>query len=461
MLFFGPANIHRVSQDRASLSRSRRCCLQPASRDSNSGEPSKFRHSSSITLDFNWRWTHQVSSSTNCYTGNTWDTSICPDPITCATNCALDGADYAGTYGITTSSDALTLKFVTHKYQMFNLKNQQLTFDVDMSTLPCGLNGALYFVDMDADGRISRFPTNKAGCPHDIKFINGQANILGWTPSPSDPNAGSGQFGSRCNEIANSQAAAVTPHVCLGITGQTRCSGTQCGDGDERAVGVCDKDGCDFNSWRMSNQNFLGPGKTINTNSKFTVVTRFLTSDNTATGTLREIRRLYVQDGSVIQNSETIFPGISAYDSITDSFCADQKALFGDPNTFRTKGGLTTMGNAFGGGGMALVMSIWDDHAANMLWLDSDYPATASASQPGVSRGPCSTASGQPSQVESQSGNAQVIFPNIKTGPIGSTCIAILTIDEDAEQGLQSSMADLSSPQLPPTVFASCWWRVE
>ena len=24
--------------------------------------------------------------------------------------------------------------------------------------------------------------------------------------------------------------------------------------------------------------------------------------------------------------------------------------------------------------GHVLVMSLWDDHAANMLWLDSDYP---------------------------------------------------------------------------------------
>ena len=26
------------------------------------------------------------------------------------------------------------------------------------------------------------------------------------------------------------------------------------------------------------------------------------------------------------------------------------------------------------GRGMVLVMSLWDDHDANMLWLDSDYP---------------------------------------------------------------------------------------
>jgi cellulose 1,4-beta-cellobiosidase len=49
---------------------------------------------------------------------------------------------------------------------MFNLLNQEFTFDVDLSTLPCGLNGALYFVEMDPDGGMSRFPTNKAGAKY-------------------------------------------------------------------------------------------------------------------------------------------------------------------------------------------------------------------------------------------------------------------------------------------------------
>lgn len=85
-----------------------------------------------------------------------------------------------GTYGITTSSNALTLKFVTtsqqknvgsrvylldagsdSKYKLFNLLNQEFTFTVDVSKLPCGLNGALYFVTMDADGGISKNSVNK------------------------------------------------------------------------------------------------------------------------------------------------------------------------------------------------------------------------------------------------------------------------------------------------------------
>ena len=35
-----------------------------------------------------------------------------------------------------------------NKYQMFKLLNREFTFDVDVSTLECGINGALYFVEM-------------------------------------------------------------------------------------------------------------------------------------------------------------------------------------------------------------------------------------------------------------------------------------------------------------------------
>ena len=214
-------------------------------------------------------------------------------------------------------------------------------------------------------------------------------------------------------------AAAVTPHVCT-VQGQTRCSGTQCGDGDERYDGICDKDGCDFNSFRLGDKTFLGKGLTVDTNQKFTVVTQFLTADNTTSGPLSEIRRLYVQNGRVIQNSKVNIPGMQAFDSITDAFCNAQKSTFGDTNTFEQMGGLQTMGTSFDKG-MALVMSVWDDHAVNMLWLDSDYPTDVPATNPGIARGNCSTTSGQPTQVESESPNSSVVFSNIKFGDIGST----------------------------------------
>ena len=220
---------------------------------------------------------------------------------------------------------------------------------------------------------------------------------------------------------ANSQATAYTPHVCT-VSGQTLCTGTACGAGSLRYDGVCDKDGCDFNSFRMGDQSFFGPGKTVDTNQKFTVVTQFHTSDNTTTGTLSEIRRIYVQNGQVIQNSKVNIPGMPADDSITDAFCNAQKTTFGDTNSFEQRGGLATMGNAFEQG-MVLVMSLWDDYAVDMLWLDSDYPPGKNVSAPGVARGSCATTSGVPANVESQSPDASVTFSNIKFGAIGSTFV--------------------------------------
>jgi cellulose 1,4-beta-cellobiosidase len=136
---------------------------------------------SEIVLDANWRWLNKMGTSTNCYTGDEWDTGICPDPVTCAKNCGLEGADYPGTYGINIQGDSMSIKLVTvgqydtnigartyvmdtpDTYRQYKLKNREFTFDVDVSTQPCGINGALYFVDMDADGGMSRFPTNAAG----------------------------------------------------------------------------------------------------------------------------------------------------------------------------------------------------------------------------------------------------------------------------------------------------------
>jgi cellulose 1,4-beta-cellobiosidase len=66
-------------------------------------------------------------------------------------------------------------------------------------------------------------------------------------------------------------------------------------------------------------------------------------------------------------------------------------------------------------------MSLWDDHYANMLWLDSNYPTDQDPEKPGIARGECATSSGVPAEVESTNPNAQVVFSNIKFGPIGST----------------------------------------
>jgi cellulose 1,4-beta-cellobiosidase len=412
--------------------------------------------SGKVVIDANWRWVHSTSDTTNCYTGNTWDATLCPDDATCAKNCALDGADYSSTYGITASGNALSLSFVTKgsyatnigsrtylmasdtEYEMFKLLGNEFTFDVDVSNLPCGLNGALYFVSMDADGGMSKYSTNKAGakygtgycdsqCPRDLKFINGQGNVEGWKPSSNDQNAGVGGHGSCCAEMdiweANSISAAVTPHACETVT-QTMCNSDACGGtySTDRYAGSCDPDGCDFNSYRMGDTSFYGKGLTVDTSSKFTVVTQFLTDSGDSSGTLNEIKRFYVQNGKTIPNSQSKISGVTG-NSLTPDFCDAQKKAFGDTNTFDEKGGFSSMSEAMAGG-MVLVMSLWDDHYADMLWLDSTYPTTKSASTPGVGRGTCATSSGTPSDVESSGASSKVTYSNIKFGPINSTFTA-------------------------------------
>merc|ERR1712107_786359 len=71
--------------------------------------------------------------------------------------------------------------------------------------------------------------------------------------------------------------------------------------------------------------------------------------------------------------------------------------------------------------GFVLVMSEWDDGAAHMLWLDSNYPPDADPSKPGVNRGPCPTDSGDPGDVEGQYPDATVTWSKIRVGTIGST----------------------------------------
>jgi cellulose 1,4-beta-cellobiosidase len=216
---------------------------------------------------------------------------------------------------------------------------------------------------------------------------------------------------------ANSISAAYTPHVCS-VKGQYRCSGTECGDGDERYQGVCDKDGCDFNSYRQGNTTFYGPGMTVDTNKKFTVVTQFITSDGTSSGQLTEIRRKYVQNGAVIENSVSNIAGMDAVNSITDTYCNAQKSVFGDDNSFEKYGGLATMGDSLTNG-MVLTLSVWDDHAVNMLWLDSTYPTDSTS--PGAARGTCATDSGNPDTIEKNAASIQVVYSNIRYGDLDST----------------------------------------
>ncbi|POW05784.1 hypothetical protein PSTT_09512 [Puccinia striiformis] len=427
------------------------------------------------TIDANWRWSFSPDQKKNCYTGNLWDATLCPTGEACAANCALDGANYKDTYGVTTTpNNGLKLAFITNgpysknfgsrlyftvkdKYFMFKLKNKEFSFTVDVSKLPCGLNGALYFSAMDENGGLtsgagsdsgdkgssdkpgagaSKKGGNFAGakygtgycdaqCPQDVKWIGGKANSDGWIPSKTDPNSGTGKMGACCPEMdiweANSVSQAFTPHPCkkpeLFV-----CQGDACGNQDGgRYKAECDKDGCDFATYRWGAKEFYGPSKTVDSTKPFTVVTQFITSDGTDKGPLSEIRRLYVQDGKTIKNEAVKIPGLAKpADSITEGFCDATKKATGDINDFKAKGGMKAMDAALEKG-MVLVFSLWDDHMASMNWLDSNYPPTKPADAFGVARGTCDAKVGDPENVRAKFGDATVEFSDVKIGPIGTT----------------------------------------
>jgi len=96
---------------------------------------------------------------------------------------------------------------------------------------------------------------------------------------------------------------------------------------------------------------------------------------------------------------------------------------------------------------MSLVLSLWDDHYADMLWLDSTYPTTKTG--PGGPRGTCATTSGIPANVESQSAGASVTYSNIKFGPINSTFTGTISTGTGTTPPT-SPTSPTSTPVTPP-----------
>merc|ERR1712139_544995 len=119
---------------------------------------------------------------------------------------------------------------------------------------------------------------------------------------------------------------------------------------------------------RLGQTNFFGAGAgfTIDSTKPITVTTQFITNDGTDSGKLTEVKQFYTQHGRTIED-----------------FCSDWVAVTQDGTNFLEKGGLDAVEKAIDAG-VVLVMSLWDDHYANMLWLDSTYPTDGS--QPGSYR---------------------------------------------------------------------------
>merc|ERR1712045_410301 len=191
-----------------------------------------------------------------------------------------------------------------------------------------------------------------------------------------------------------------------------------------RYQGLCDKDGCDFNSFRNGVKDFFGEGPNfaVDSSKPLTIVTQWITEDGTDEGDLSEIRRLYVQDGKVIKNSASPALGEN-FDSITGSYCTAQKKAYFDPehpapNDFARKGGLKNMGKSLDRG-VVLVLSLWDDKLTSMNWLDSK-----AGRGKGSNRGPCSQTAGAPDIVRAKYPNAFAKYTNIMYGEIDSTYTA-------------------------------------
>lgn len=119
------------------------------------------------------------------------NSTLCPDAETCARNCVLEGVDYT-TQGVLTAGTAMTLRMYVfngtgyekasprlyllaedeENYEMLKLNGGELTYDVDLSQLGCGMNGALYLTEMEASG--SRSALNPAGAKYGTGYCDAQ-----------------------------------------------------------------------------------------------------------------------------------------------------------------------------------------------------------------------------------------------------------------------------------------------
>jgi len=187
-------------------------------------------------------------------------------------------------YGITISGNSIKLDrtnpergsrgYITaapnaDRYRMFTLLNRELSFDVDMVNMGCGMNAALYFISMPENGVIE--PGN-VGAQFGTGYCDAQ---------PAQPGR------PACDEMdiweANSLTTVYTTHPCNGNS--------------------CDAWGCSLNAYTRGAQNFYcrGGGCQVDSTKPHTVVTQFITTDGTDNGSLSEIKRFYVQEGRRIE----------------------------------------------------------------------------------------------------------------------------------------------------------------
>lgn len=150
-----------------------------------------------IVLDSASHPIHQKNDTTKgCGNwGSAADPSVCPDKESCAKNCVLEPISNYADYGIFTNGASLRMDFYgkdkkvqspraylldknKKNYEMLKLTGKEFSFDVDVSKLPCGMNGALYLSEMRADGGRSKL--NPGGASVGTGYCDAQCFVTPW-----------------------------------------------------------------------------------------------------------------------------------------------------------------------------------------------------------------------------------------------------------------------------------------
>lgn len=153
--------------------------------------------------------------------------------------------------------------------------------------------------------------------------------------------------------------------------------------------------------------------------------------------TISEIKRIYIQDGKMIDNAMvTNISGqaVQMPGTVTEDFCTATNA-----SDYLRLGGTRTMGETLARG-MVLIFSLWNSDGDFMNWLDS---GTA---------GPCNATEGDPALILANNPDLSVTFSNIKYGEIGSTFMStgLSAVDGKGTSGQsQSSGAPSQLQGLP------------
>ena len=292
---------------------------------------------------------------------------------------------------------------------LFHLKNQEFTFDVELSTMTCGFNAALYFIGMNA---------NEGGAEDGTNYCDAQA-----------------VDGTFCSEMdimeANTRAQQYTTHACIDACGSYSKDTTEC-TGNGSPSTVCDQSGCGLNPFRYgpgttyntetNNADWYGPGKLLDSTQKFTVVTQFHTNDGTGSSTLSNITRFYLQNKKridlptlyVLKPKDGQHMGGDVHPTLTSQFCSD---IYDRWNGNAKYEPLSQMGSNMENG-MVLSMSAWYSKETyplrgsqtGMSWLDGTNNWGKD-----IKAGPCDTTTSD------VGGPFYATFSDIRFGDIGTT----------------------------------------